>query len=73
MSVCWGATDFGKGKTLESTLSFPQQLPGAGYDLANQTPYLDAMLRWGLDWLIKVCRLYVSEISIYTFKGTSNK
>ncbi|KAI9574524.1 glycoside hydrolase family 9 protein [Boletus coccyginus] len=36
MSVCWGATDFGKG-----------------YDLANQTPYLDAMLRWGLDWLIK--------------------
>ncbi|KAG9317611.1 glycoside hydrolase family 9 protein [Chiua virens] len=36
MSVCWGATDYGKG-----------------YDLANQTPYLDAMLRWGLDWLIK--------------------
>ncbi|KAF9247152.1 glycoside hydrolase family 9 protein [Melanogaster broomeanus] len=37
MSVCWGATDFGKG-----------------YDLANQTPYLDDMLRWGLDWLMKV-------------------
>ena len=30
---------------------------GAGYDLANQTPYLDAMLRWGLDWLIKVSQL----------------
>ncbi|KAK0482138.1 glycoside hydrolase family 9 protein [Armillaria luteobubalina] len=36
MSICWGATDFGKG-----------------YDDANQTAYLDSMLRWGLDWLIK--------------------
>ncbi|KAF5369970.1 hypothetical protein D9758_001185 [Tetrapyrgos nigripes] len=36
MSICWGATDFGKG-----------------YDMANQTAYLDDMLRWGLDWLIK--------------------
>ncbi|KAF9483953.1 glycoside hydrolase family 9 protein [Pholiota conissans] len=36
MSLCWGATDFGKG-----------------YDLANQTAYLDDTLRWGLDWLIK--------------------
>ncbi|CAE7198105.1 unnamed protein product [Rhizoctonia solani] len=26
---------------------------GAGYDDAKQTPYLDDMLRWGLDWLIK--------------------
>ncbi|KAI9447798.1 family 9 glycosyl hydrolase [Lactarius indigo] len=26
---------------------------GRGYDLANQTAYLDDMLRWGLDWLIK--------------------
>ncbi|EJD00966.1 Six-hairpin glycosidase [Fomitiporia mediterranea MF3/22] len=25
---------------------------GKGYDLANQTPYLDSMLRWGLDWLM---------------------
>ncbi|KAF8591471.1 glycoside hydrolase family 9 protein [Ramaria rubella] len=25
---------------------------GAGYDNANQTPYLDSTLRWGLDWLI---------------------
>jgi hypothetical protein len=24
-----------------------------GYDLANQTAYLDSMLRWGLDWMIK--------------------
>ena len=23
--------------------------------MANQTAYLDDMLRWGLDWLIKVC------------------
>ncbi|KDQ14600.1 glycoside hydrolase family 9 protein [Botryobasidium botryosum FD-172 SS1] len=29
---------------------------GQGYDQANQTPYLDDMLRWGLDWLIKECR-----------------
>ncbi|KAJ3517988.1 hypothetical protein NLJ89_g174 [Agrocybe chaxingu] len=26
---------------------------GQGYDLANQTAYLDDTLRWGLDWLIK--------------------
>ncbi|KAI0921378.1 hypothetical protein AcW2_006371 [Taiwanofungus camphoratus] len=26
---------------------------GRGYDLANQTTYLDDMLRWGLDWLVK--------------------
>ncbi|KAI0248718.1 glycoside hydrolase family 9 protein [Lactifluus subvellereus] len=26
---------------------------GRGYDLANQTAYLDDMLRWSLDWLIK--------------------
>ncbi|KAI9066402.1 glycoside hydrolase family 9 protein [Trametes sanguinea] len=26
---------------------------GRGYDLANQTAYLDDMLRWGLDWLVK--------------------
>ena len=29
---------------------------GKGYDLANQTAYLDDTLRWGLDWLMKVCR-----------------
>ncbi|KAI0033793.1 glycoside hydrolase family 9 protein [Vararia minispora EC-137] len=26
---------------------------GRGYDMANQTAYLDDMLRWGLDWMIK--------------------
>ncbi|KAL7282221.1 hypothetical protein ACG7TL_003690 [Trametes sanguinea] len=26
---------------------------GRAYDLANQTAYLDDMLRWGLDWLVK--------------------
>jgi hypothetical protein len=25
-----------------------------GYDLANETAYLDDTLRWGLNWLIKV-------------------
>lgn len=24
-----------------------------GYELANQTQYLDEMVRWGMDWLIK--------------------
>ncbi|EAU84918.1 9 glycosyl hydrolase [Coprinopsis cinerea okayama7 len=45
MSICWGATDFGKG-----------------YDLANQTVYLDDMLRWGLDWLIKA---HANESTLY--------
>ncbi|KAJ3723121.1 9 glycosyl hydrolase [Lentinula raphanica] len=27
---------------------------GMGYDISNQTSYLDSMLRWGLDWLIKM-------------------
>jgi endoglucanase len=26
---------------------------GRGYQLANQTAYLDGTLRWGFDWLIK--------------------
>jgi endoglucanase len=29
----------------------------AGYDLADQTPYLDDMLRWGLNWLMRVSNL----------------
>lgn len=29
---------------------------GGGYETANQTAYLDEMLRWGLDWLMKVRR-----------------
>jgi len=53
MSICWGATDFGKGRTIPlSMVIFSSQL--SGYDLANQSPYLDDMLRWSLDWLIKV-------------------
>jgi len=28
---------------------------GKGYENSNQTAYLDEMLRWGLDWLMKVC------------------
>ena len=27
---------------------------GPGYDAANQTAYLDLMLRWGLDWSMNV-------------------
>ncbi|KLO10154.1 family 9 glycosyl hydrolase [Schizopora paradoxa] len=26
---------------------------GQGYEISNQTAYLDSMLRWGLDWIIK--------------------
>lgn len=53
MSVCWGATDFGKGWLTSYT--FAMYSIWIGYDLASQTPYLDDMLRWGLDWLMKVC------------------
>ncbi|KIK08366.1 glycoside hydrolase family 9 protein [Laccaria amethystina LaAM-08-1] len=47
---------------------------GKGYDLANQTAYLDDMLRWGLDWLIKAhpndTTLYVLVASKDTADGT---
>ncbi|KAF9451625.1 glycoside hydrolase family 9 protein [Macrolepiota fuliginosa MF-IS2] len=49
MSICWGATDFGRG-----------------YDLANQTAYLDDMLRWGLDWLIKA---HPNDDTLYVLVG----
>ncbi|KIY73740.1 glycoside hydrolase family 9 protein [Cylindrobasidium torrendii FP15055 ss-10] len=35
---------------------------GHGYDLANQTAYLDGVLRWGLDWLMKA---HDSDNSLY--------
>ena len=59
MSICWGATDFGKGKPdnlnlSERILTYTHR---EGYDMANQTAYLDSTLRWGLDWLIKVAFL----------------
>jgi endoglucanase len=57
MSICWGATDFGKGKPDVLNLSKKKKFTYThcgGYDMANQTAYLDSMLRWGLDWLIKV-------------------
>ncbi|KAF5333071.1 hypothetical protein D9611_002374 [Ephemerocybe angulata] len=52
MSVCWGATDFGKG-----------------YDMANQTAYLDDMLRWGLDWLIQA---HPSDSVLYVLVGNKD-
>ena len=33
--------------------------------MANQTAYLDSMLRWGLDWLIKVAFLTILILEIY--------
>jgi hypothetical protein len=38
----------------DTNMSLDDDLLYLGYDLANQTAYLDDMLRWGLDWLIKV-------------------
>ncbi|KAK2466379.1 hypothetical protein APHAL10511_002021 [Amanita phalloides] len=52
MSICWGATDFGKG-----------------YDLASQTPYLDDMLRWGLDWLMKA---HSNDTALFVLVGSTN-
>ena len=37
-----------------------------GYDLANQTAYLDDMLRWGLDWLIKVSCVLLLSVEWYS-------
>ncbi|PFH52542.1 glycoside hydrolase family 9 protein [Amanita thiersii Skay4041] len=51
MSICWGATDFGKG-----------------YDLASQTAYLDDMLRWGLDWLMKA---HPNDTTLYVLVGST--
>ncbi|KAL4241476.1 Endoglucanase [Abortiporus biennis] len=42
---------------------------GRGYDLANQTAYLDDMLRWGLDWLIKA---HPSQNTLYVQVGDAN-
>ncbi|TBU49048.1 Six-hairpin glycosidase [Dichomitus squalens] len=35
------------------SICFGALASGRGYDLANQTAYLDDALRWGLDWLMK--------------------
>ncbi|KAF8665637.1 hypothetical protein AX16_000092 [Volvariella volvacea WC 439] len=39
---------------------------GQGYDLANQTAYLDDALRWGLDWLVKA---HPSNSTLYVQVG----
>ena len=38
-----------------------------GYDLANQTAYLDDMLRWSLDWLMKVSGSIFVNTRVRTF------
>lgn len=63
MSICWGATDFGRGGYTLSIHFVLHSNSEPGYDLANQTGYLDDMLRWGLDWLIKVCLFFSGEFS----------
>ncbi|KAJ4467541.1 9 glycosyl hydrolase [Lentinula aciculospora] len=42
---------------------------GMGYDLSNQTSYLDSMLRWGLDWLIK---MHPNNDTLYVEVADSN-
>ncbi|KAE9410328.1 glycoside hydrolase family 9 protein, partial [Gymnopus androsaceus JB14] len=42
---------------------------GKGYDLTNQTAYLDSMLRWGLDWLIKT---HPSNDTLYVAVGNTD-
>ncbi|KAJ7699945.1 Six-hairpin glycosidase-like protein [Mycena rosella] len=42
---------------------------GQGYDMSNQTAYLDAMLRYGLDWLIKA---HPSPSTLYVLVGDTN-
>ncbi|TRM67937.1 glycoside hydrolase family 9 protein [Schizophyllum amplum] len=42
---------------------------GRGYELANQTAYLDGMLRWGLDWLIKA---HASDDTLYVLVGDAD-
>ncbi|KAL5530542.1 hypothetical protein ACEPAF_6800 [Sanghuangporus sanghuang] len=42
---------------------------GRGYDMANQTAYLDSMLRWGLDWLIKA---HPSGDTLYVLVGDTD-
>ncbi|KAI5124856.1 hypothetical protein M0805_007289 [Coniferiporia weirii] len=42
---------------------------GKGYDLSNQTTYLDSVLRWGLDWLIKA---HPSNDTLYVLVGDAN-
>ncbi|KAH8106069.1 family 9 glycosyl hydrolase [Cristinia sonorae] len=42
---------------------------GKGYDASNQTVYLDDMLRWGLDWLVKA---HSSSNTLYVQIGDTN-
>ncbi|RDB22862.1 Endoglucanase E-4 [Hypsizygus marmoreus] len=42
---------------------------GKAYDAANQTAYLDDMLRWGLDWLMKA---HPSNNTLYVLVGNTD-
>ncbi|KAJ7179258.1 glycoside hydrolase family 9 protein [Mycena filopes] len=42
---------------------------GKGYDMANQTAYLDSMLRYGLDWLIKA---HPAPSTLYVLVGSTD-
>lgn len=48
-----------------------------GYELAKQTQYLDEMVRWGMDWLIKAHpdnnTLYVQVCVPNTERGDKKK
>jgi endoglucanase len=60
MSICWGALEFGQGDSyVKLVVENIVTDINIGYELANQTAYLDDMLRWSLDWLIKVSSNYI--------------
>lgn len=44
---------------------------GQGYDMAQQTAYLDGTLRWGFDWLMKVPELRASPRNPALMTGSS--
>lgn len=64
MQICWGAIDHGRGNPIGN--SPPQKQKHSvfllGYDLSNQTTYLDDMLRWSLEWLIKVRFCFLGRV-----------
>ncbi|WVF66027.1 hypothetical protein IAT40_000765 [Kwoniella sp. CBS 6097] len=50
-------------------LSWGALTHGGGYDLAQQTAYLDGTLRWGYDWLIKA---HPSDDTLFMQVGSSD-
>lgn len=56
----WFSTLMRQTFTLNA-LAWGASTHGSGYTIAGQTAYLDAVLRWGFDWLIKVGLVYAQH------------